>query len=142
MCSLNNTPIWLISMIYYSCVMRIEGLTRKHLVATCHAAPFLMVWDWWVSRAGPCHFISLAARSIFVSCCFPFLFFYSMGWCFPVRGLRTDRVLIALSQPCITNLFLIIIIIWYKTQVTFSWKSRKATIFEKKTYLSLSLNIN
>ena len=46
------------------------------------------------------HHIGLAASSLFVSCCFPILFFYSVGW-----GLWTDRVLIALSQPCIANLF-------------------------------------
>ena len=28
-----------------------------------------------------CLFIGLAARSLFVSYCFPFLFFHSMGWC-------------------------------------------------------------
>ena len=28
-----------------------------------------------------CLFIGLAARSLFISCCFPFLFFHSMGWC-------------------------------------------------------------
>ena len=30
---------------------------------------------------GRCLFIGLAARSLFVSCCFPFLFFLSLGWC-------------------------------------------------------------
>ena len=30
---------------------------------------------------GQCLFIGLAARSLFVSYCFPFLFFLSMGWC-------------------------------------------------------------
>ena len=30
---------------------------------------------------GQCLFIGLAARSLFFSCCFPFLFFHSMGWC-------------------------------------------------------------
>ena len=51
---------------------------------------------------GQCLFIGLAARSLFVSSCFSFLFFHSMeyglglwGW-----GLRTDRVLIVLSQAC------------------------------------------
>ena len=73
-------------------------------------SPYSMVWDWRVSRAGP---ISL----YWPSCSLPFclllfslslLSFYGLllgGW-----GLRTDRVLIALSQPCLTNLFLIIII--------------------------------
>ena len=26
-------------------------------------------------------FVGLAARSLFVSCCFPFLLFHSVGWC-------------------------------------------------------------
>ena len=44
--------------------------------------PCSMVWDWRVSRAGPINaFYWLTARSLFVSCCFPFLFFHSMGWC-------------------------------------------------------------
>ena len=34
MYSLNNSPIRLISMIYSSCVRRVEGLIRTHLVAT------------------------------------------------------------------------------------------------------------
>ena len=32
------------------------------------------------SREGQCLFIGLATRSLFVSCCFPFPFFHSMGW--------------------------------------------------------------
>ena len=31
-------------------------------------------------RQGKCLFIGLAARSLFVSCCFPFLFIHAMGW--------------------------------------------------------------
>ena len=53
---------------------------------------------------GQCLFIGLTARSLFVSC-FPFLLFHSMGWCCGAGGLQTEGVLIALSQPCITNLF-------------------------------------
>ena len=30
---------------------------------------------------GQCLFIGLAARSLFVYCCSPFLFFHSVGWC-------------------------------------------------------------
>ena len=67
--------------------------------------PASMVWDWHVSRTGPMPFY-------WPSCSLPFclilfsislLSFYGLvlwGW-----GLRTDRVKIALSQPCITNLF-------------------------------------
>ena len=52
------------------------------------------------------------------SCSLPFcllLFYLSLPSFFRLVlwfwGLRTDRVLIALSQPCITNIFLLIIII-------------------------------
>ena len=66
--------------------------------------PYSMVWHWQVSRARPMPFY-------WPSCLLPFclllfslslLSFYGLvlwGW-----GLRTDRVLIALSLPCITNL--------------------------------------
>ena len=64
-----------------------------------------MVWDWRVSRAGHCLFIGLAA--LFLLCLLLFslsLLSFNVlvlwGW-----GLRTDRVLIALSQLCIANLF-------------------------------------
>ena len=52
-------------------------------------------------------FNGLPAHSIFVSEWFPFLFFHTMGWyCIAdVFKFWTDRVLIALSGPCITNLF-------------------------------------
>ena len=70
-----------------------------------------MVWDWRVSRAGPMPFY-------WPSCSLPFyllLFSHSLlsffGLVFWGWGLRTDRVLIPLFQPCITNLFSIIIII-------------------------------
>ena len=55
---------------------------------------------------GQCLFIGVAARSLFVSCCFPFLFFHSMGWYCEagVFGL-IGCLLIALTLPCITNLF-------------------------------------
>ena len=33
-------------------------------------------------------FIGLAARSLFIFCCFPFLFFHSMGWCCGVGVFR------------------------------------------------------
>ena len=56
-----------------------QFLSRTILVTPCS-----MVWDWRVLRAGPMPFIGLAARSLFVSCCFLFLFFHSMGWCYGV----------------------------------------------------------
>ena len=65
-------------------------------------APYSMVSDWLVLRIGQCFFIGL-------SCSIPtivfYYFFFSLlsvyrfilwGW-----GLRTDRVYITLSQPCI-----------------------------------------
>ena len=47
----------------------------------------------------------LVALSIFVFNYFPFLFFSSIGWSCRLDILRTDRVLISLSRPCIANLF-------------------------------------
>ena len=64
-----------------------------------------MVWDSWVWQAGPMLFYWL-------SCSLPFVYstvllsllslyvFVLWGW-----GLRTERALIALSQPCIASLF-------------------------------------
>ena len=68
--------------------------------------------DWRVSRAGPIPFYWTSCSFTFCLLLFSLslLSFYGLvlrGW-----SLRTDRVLIALSQPCITNLFLIIIIIY------------------------------
>ena len=75
------------------------------LCGTILVTPCLMVWDWRVSTAGPMLFY-------WPSCSLPFclllfslslLSFYGLvlwGW-----GLWTDRVLIALSQPCNANLF-------------------------------------
>ena len=62
---------------------------------------YSIVWDWWVLRARPGFFIGLSCCSLV----FPPLFsFYGLidmwGW-----GLRTDKVLIALSRPCIADLF-------------------------------------
>ena len=76
----------------------------QYLCATILVTSYSMVWDWRVSRA--------ASMSLYwPSCSLPFclllflslLFLYGLvlwGW-----GLRTDRVFIDLSQPCITNLF-------------------------------------
>ena len=77
----------------------------QYLCGTILVTPYEIVRDWWVSRAGYIHFY-------WPWCSLPFclpLFFISLlsfyefvlwGW-----GLRTNRVLIALSQPCIANLF-------------------------------------
>ena len=77
----------------------------QYLCRTILVTPCSMVWDWRVSRAGPMPF-GPAAHSLFVSCCIPFLFFHSMGWCCGVGVFGVGVFgLIALSQPCITNLF-------------------------------------
>ena len=75
------------------------------LCGTILVTKYSMVWDWLVARAGPMHFYWPSCSFPFLSSAvFPFLFFILwvgiVGW-----GLRTDRVLIALSQPCITSLF-------------------------------------
>ena len=85
----------------------IAGLlfTCQYLCGTILLTPCSMVWDWPVLRAGPMPFCwpscSLTFRLLLFS--LSLLSFYGLvlwGW-----GLRSDRVLIALSQPCITNLF-------------------------------------
>ena len=67
--------------------------------------PYLMVWGWWVSRAGPMPFCWLSSSLLFCLQLFSlsFLFIYRLvvwGW-----GLWSDRVSISLSRPCIANLF-------------------------------------
>ena len=86
---------------------RIAGLLFpfQYLCGTILVTPYSMVWDWRVSRAGS---MSLYRPSFSLPFCL-FLFSLSLlslyglllwGW-----GLRTDRVCIALSQHCITNIF-------------------------------------
>ena len=67
--------------------------------------PYLMLWDWRVSRAGPMRFCWPSCSLLFCLQLFSlsFLFLYRLvvwGW-----SLRTDRVSISLSRPCIANLF-------------------------------------
>ena len=47
--------------------------THKQYIRWCGTGGF--------QEQGQCLFIGLAACSLFVSYCFPFLFFLSMGWC-------------------------------------------------------------
>ena len=73
-----------------------QCLCRTILVTPCS-----MVWDWRVSRAVPMPFYWLSCSLTFclLMCSLSLVSFYGLvlwGW-----GLRTDRVLIALSQPCI-----------------------------------------
>ena len=77
----------------------------QYLCGTILVTPCSMVCDWLVSRAGPMHFYWPSCSVTFCLLMFflSLLSFYGLvlwGW-----GHRTDRVLIALSQPCITNLF-------------------------------------
>ena len=67
--------------------------------------PYLMVWDWRVSRAGQMLFCWPSCSLLFCLQLFSLslLFLYRLvvwGW-----GLHTDRVSISLSRPCIANLF-------------------------------------
>ena len=84
--------------------------TCQYLCGTIMMTPYSIMWDWRVSRAGPKPFywpscslpLCLLLFSLYL------LSFYGLvlwGW-----GLRTDRVLIAVSQPCTANIFKIIII--------------------------------
>ena len=64
-----------------------------------------MVWDFRVSRARPMPFYWPSWSLIFCLLLFyisPLLFYGLVVWGW---GLRTHMVLIALSQPCITNFF-------------------------------------
>ena len=65
--------------------------TGQYLCGTILVTLYSMVWNWRVSRAGPMPFYwPSCSLTFFVSCCFPFLFFHSMGWCCGVGvfGLR------------------------------------------------------
>ena len=77
----------------------------QYLSGTIWLTPYSMVWNWWVSRAGPMPFCWPSCSLLFCLQLFSLslLFFYRLVvWgC----GLRTDRVPISLSRPCIANLF-------------------------------------
>ena len=77
----------------------------QYLSGTIWLAPYSIVWDWWVSRAGPMPFCWPSCSLLFSLQLFSLslLFLYRLvvwGW-----GLRTDRMSISLSRPCIANLF-------------------------------------
>ena len=77
----------------------------QYLSGTIWLTPYLMVWDWRVSRAGTMPFCCPSCSFSFCLQLFSLslLFLYRLvvwGW-----GLRTDWVLISLSRPCIANLF-------------------------------------
>ena len=52
----------------------------QYLSGMIWLTPYLMVWDWLVSRAGPMSFVGLVALSFFLFNYIPFLFFFSIGW--------------------------------------------------------------
>ena len=77
------------------------SVSREAILGTSYS----MVCDWRVSRARPMSFYWPSSSLNFCLLLFSLsrLSFYGLvllGW-----GLRTDRVFIALSQPCIANLF-------------------------------------
>ena len=77
----------------------------QYLCGTILVTPCSMVWDWRVSRAGPMPFYWPRCSLTFCLLLFSLslLSFYGLvlwGW-----GLRTHRVLIALSQPFIQPFF-------------------------------------
>ena len=77
----------------------------QYLSGTIWLTPYSMVWDWRVSRAGPMPFYWPRCSLLFCLQLFSIslLFLYRLVvWCW---GLRTDRVSISLSRPCIANLF-------------------------------------
>ena len=77
----------------------------QYLCGTILVTPCSMVWVWWVSRAGPMpfHWPSCSFTFCLLLVSVSLLSFY--GLMLLGRGLRTDMVLIALSQPCITKPF-------------------------------------
>ena len=72
---------------------------------TILVAPFSMVWDWRVSRAGSMLFYWPSCSLTFCLLLFSLSLLTFCGLVLWGWGLRTDRVLIALSQPCIATLF-------------------------------------
>ena len=85
--------------------------SSQSLSGTIWFTPYLMVWDWRVSRADPMTFCWPSCSLLFCLQLFSIslLFLYRLvlwGW-----GLRTDRVSISLSQPCIAIFLKIIIML-------------------------------
>ena len=76
------------------------SLWNDHIVTPCS-----MVWDWRVSRAGPMPFYGPCCSLTFCLLLFSLSLLSFCGLVLWGWGLRTDRVLIALSQPCVASLF-------------------------------------
>ena len=75
------------------------------LYGTILVTPCSMVWDWRVSRARPMPFYWPSCSLTFCLLLFSLTLLSFYGLVLWGLGLRTDRVLIALSHPCIANLF-------------------------------------
>ena len=80
-------------------------LPCQYLCGTILVTPCSMVWCWRVSRAGPMPFYWPSCSLTFCLLLFSLSLLSFCGLVLWGWGLRTDRVLIALSQPCIANLF-------------------------------------
>ena len=81
------------------------SFTCQYLCGTILVTPYSIVWDWRVSRAGliPFYLSSCSLPFCLILLSLSLLSFYGLvlwGW-----GLRTVRVLIAFSQPCIASHF-------------------------------------
>ena len=83
----------------------------QYLFGTIVVTPSSMVWDWLVSRAGPMPFYWPSCSLTFFLLLFSLSLLSFCGLVLWDWGLRTEKVLIALYQPCSANPFLIIIII-------------------------------
>ena len=52
----------------------------QYLYGMILVTPYSMEWYWRLSREGPMPFLGQVSRSFFVSYCFAFLVFHSIGW--------------------------------------------------------------
>ena len=73
--------------------------------------PYSIVWDWRVSRAGSMPFYWPSCSLTFCLLLFSLFLLSFYGLVLWGKGIRTDRVLIALFQPCTANLLLLKMII-------------------------------
>ena len=86
------------------CIARLL-FSSRYLSETILVTQCSMVWDWWVLRAGPKPFYWLCCLLTFCLLLFSLSLLSFCGLVLCDWGLRTVRVLIALSQSCIANLF-------------------------------------
>ena len=76
----------------------------QYLSETIWLTPYSMVWDWRVSRAGPMPFCWPSYSLLFCLQLFSLFLLFLYRLVVWGRGLRTDRVSISLSLPCIANI--------------------------------------